>query len=184
MLDRWADETMHLLALELGWIQGPGDDPSDQCAHGRIQFEIGNTTFVRPEDGIWTVSAAGLFLLRTLEHEHTTANPVSESNFLIPCCGHTVWANTSGRFKVLCMGCNIGKDPEILHRRNRLLVRGVGEEVVPLTEWKDGVFAFVDEVRRFYDQSAPKVIPDDQAEQDGWVAFWHEWKSRRGATLS
>jgi hypothetical protein len=41
------------------------------------------------------------------------------------------------------------------------------------------VFGFVDDIHRFYQQSAPKVIPDDQADREGWAAFWNEWRSRR-----
>ena len=84
---------MELRALELGWIKGREDDPADQCAHGKILFQVGNIIFARPEDGIWTVSAAGLFLLRTLEYDHTAMNPLSEFNFLIPHCGTDAWEN-------------------------------------------------------------------------------------------
>ena len=175
---------MELRALELGWIQDAVDDPADQCAHGRVLFQIGSTVFVRPEDGRWTVSAAGLFLLRTLEYEHTAANPVSESNFLIPCCGHAVWLSRSGRFEVLCMGCNLGKNPEVVHRDKDVIIRAEGEEAVSLAEWKDCVFAFVDQIHRFYQQFTAKVIPDDQDDREGWAAFWDEWRSRREARYS
>ncbi len=39
------------------WFSGPAGDPEDQCAHGRVDFEINGTRFVKPEDGVWTVSA-------------------------------------------------------------------------------------------------------------------------------
>jgi len=118
--------TMELRALELAWIKGREDDPADQCAHGRILFQVAN--FVRPEDGIWTVSAAGLFLLRTLELDHTAENPVSEFNFLIPHCGNDAWKNKGSRFNVVCMGCNQGRNPEVTYRHNKILVRTEQEQ--------------------------------------------------------
>src|SRR5262249_16328763 len=135
-------DPMQLLPLELGWINGADDDPLDQCAHGRVLFQIGAMTFVRPEDGIWTVATAGLFLLRTLEHNHTIENPISESNFLIPCCGHAVYRNLPGRgrFEVLCMGCNQGKNPEVIHKDGNVVVRADDAAGVSFAEWKTHVF--------------------------------------------
>ena len=175
---------MELRALELGWIKGREDDPADQCAHGKILFQVGNIIFVRPEDGIWTVSAAGLFLLRTLEHDHTAENPVSEFNFLIPHCGNDAWKNKGSRFNVVCMGCNQGRNPEVIHRHNKILVRTEQEQSVSFQDWKESVFAFADEVRGFYDESSPEVVPDPEALREGWTAFWQEWRSRREATYS
>lgn len=81
---------INLVVQGFQWIKGEDDDPDDQCAHGRVLFQINNTTFVKPEDGIWTVSASALYLLRTLSENHTIENPVAETNFLFPCCGFTV----------------------------------------------------------------------------------------------
>jgi hypothetical protein len=177
---------MQLLALELGWTKGADDDPTDQCVHGRVLFQIGATTFVRPEDDIWTVGAAGLFLLRTLEHDHTIESPVSEANVLIPCCGHAVYRNLRGRgrFEVLCMGCNQGKNPEVIHKDENVVIRADHDEEVSFAEWKTHVFEFVDQVQRFYRQCAPKAIPDDPDDRAGWAAFWTEWRTRREGQYS
>jgi len=156
----------------------------DQCAHGKMLFQVDATVYVQPEGGKWTLSAAGLFLLRTLEHDHTKANPVSEHNLLIPCCGHSAWLNEGGRFKLLCTGCGLGKNPEVIHRDKTILIRGEQEQTVSFMEWKDSVFAFVDQVREFYDKSSPKVLPDEGVDREGGAAFWQEWRARRGATYS
>ena len=37
---------------DLQWINGPIDDPNDLCAHGRVNFQINDTDFVKPSDGI------------------------------------------------------------------------------------------------------------------------------------
>jgi hypothetical protein len=82
------------------------------------------------------------------------------------------------------MGCNLGKNPEIVHRDRQVTVRADREESVPLAEWKENVFGFVDHIHRFYEQCAPKVIPDDQADREGGAAFWKEWRSRRSDDYS
>jgi hypothetical protein len=146
-----------------------------------VHFAVGESIFVRPEDGRLTLSAAGLFLLRTLSVDHTLDNPVSESNLLFPCCGHTAWVH-EGRFRVLCMGCPNGKNPEVIHQGDSIVVKSEQAEVLPFMSWKNAVFGFVDEVRTFYDQSLPKTEDLDEHDRAGWAAFWEEWRTRRAAS--
>lgn len=170
-----------LEAIDLQWIQGKDDDPMDQCAHGLVRFVIDDVFFVHPEDGVWTVSAAVLYLLRTLEHEHTTEHSVAEYNFIFPCCAHACWLVGEGEFKLICIGCNQGIDIEVLHDGDLVDIGGPDgkRKVVQLSEWQAAVFRFADQVQGFYDRSASKVVPDDKLDKDGWAAFWNEWHSRR-----
>jgi hypothetical protein len=81
------------------------DDPTDQCAHGDVVFTIDSVPFVTGDDvEDVTVSAAALFLLRTLTHNHTAADLVAEESQLFPHCGHSAVAIT-GRFPVVVFGC-------------------------------------------------------------------------------
>jgi hypothetical protein len=73
-----------LAAHELCWIKGGSDDPEDQCAHGKVALEIDGVSLVRPEDGEWTVSAAALFLLRTLTADHTPERLLQRAVFSFP----------------------------------------------------------------------------------------------------
>jgi hypothetical protein len=170
-----------LKAIEFHWVEGIDDDALDQCAHGRVCFEIDDVIFVRPEDGVWTVSGAGLFLLRTIQHEHTANHSVAEHNFLFPCCAHSCWAVGEGEFKLICMGCNSGIDLEVKHFGTsvEIGVRDGKRAIVQAPVWQAAVFQFADQVRAFYDQSAAKAVPDDVPDKEGWAAFWNEWYSRR-----
>lgn len=166
------------------WVKGEEDDPDDQCAHGRVLFQVNNTIFTKPEDGIWTVSASALYLLRTLSEDHTIENPVAENNFLFPCCGFTVWS-IGNRFKVLCMGCDTGVDVEIIHHQDIVTVRSrAGSERVSKSEWIAAVLGFVNSVREFYRASSPKVTIEDEFDNQGWAAFWQEWDERYQLALS
>jgi len=160
------------------WIKGPKDDPSDQCAHGRVSFAINKTRFVKPEDGVWTISASALYLLRTITEDHTPNNSVTEGNLLFPCCGFSVWL-IGKRFKVMCMGCPNGIDVEILHQKNSVIISSIaGSETINQREWATAVLDFADSVRNFYRISSPKVIIDDDFDRQGWSGFWQEWDER------
>jgi hypothetical protein len=168
-----------LRTSDLQWVDGSTDNPGDHCAHGRVDFRIGNAVFVRPKDDILTVSAAALFLMRTLEGDHTKQDPVAEHNLLFPYSGHSVWP-CEGKYSVICMGCPQGVDPEITHYRDRVQVRlGTKKAVVSYKEWKAAVFDFADEVLDFYQRCTPKEEPYDELDRNGWQLFWEEWTTRR-----
>ena len=77
-----------LTPTRLHWIKDDGDDQSDLCAHSPVLFQIEDKILVAPSDGNVTVSAAAIYLLRTLERDHTKGKPVGEQ--LLPCCGHAL----------------------------------------------------------------------------------------------
>lgn len=172
-----------LQPVAMGWITGTEDDGTDQCAHGDVVFTIDAIPFVGGTDaeGV-TVSAAALFLLRTLTHDHTAAHPVAEYSQLFPCCGFTVYPN-DGRFPVQVLGCNVGIDVDVTHSARTVHLRGPDgtEATVTETEWKDAVVGFVDAVQAFYDAAPPRQPIDDDFEDEGWRAFWKEWGERRAA---
>jgi hypothetical protein len=104
------------------WITDSEDNVADQCAHGDVVFAIDSIPFAAGREAKdLTVSAAALFLLRTLAHDHTPAVPVAEDSQLFPHCGHAVYTSEE-RFPVLVLGCNDGID---LRRRR---FRGNGHD--------------------------------------------------------
>ena len=97
----------------LRWVDGCTDEASDLCAHGEVEFRIGDDSLVSAADGEITVSAAALYLLRTLSTPHTVAAPVGDH--LFPCCGFTL-IHPPGSEDVLILGCLSGRDVEVEHR--------------------------------------------------------------------
>lgn len=172
---------INLRAVDLQWINGPEDDRDDLCAHAQVHFEVNETTFVQLRDGFLTVSAAALFLLRTLELDHTRDRPVAEHNLLFPCCAHSVWPEEKGRFGVVCMGCPEGVDLEVIHDGDhvRITAEDGRRETVTREEWRSAVNRFADQVREFHDRSGPKRQPEGDTDRQGWSLFWDEWKTRR-----
>jgi hypothetical protein len=167
-----------LIAHDLCWIKGSLDDSADQCAHAHVEFHVNGTTFLSPKDGEWTVSAAALYLLRTITLDHSESNPIAEGNFLFPCCAFNAWP-IQERFKVVCIGCTHGIDINITHSGDSVVIESdKGKELVSEFEWRDAVLAFVKQVREFYDRSSPKDNLNDEFDREGWVRFWSEWNER------
>ena len=169
-----------LKATNLHWItDNPVEQTQDLCAHGFVEFKINDSSFLKPEPNIdITVSAAALFLLRTLEKSHTPVSSVCEHNLLFPCCAHSMWL-INGEFTL--GGCDKWFNPQVLKHNDFVMIKGAQgiEETVTAQEWQTAVFKFADEVKAFYDSSDAKVIPEEELERKGYEWFWKEWKERR-----
>jgi hypothetical protein len=170
-----------LVPTRLHWIKDDGiDDPCDLCAHSPVHFAIDGDILVSPTDGDATVSAAAIYLLRTLVREHTNENPVGEQ--LFPCCGHAMY--DTGDDDVLICGCPNGSDVIVTHDDNCTvrLTSATGKlYVVTSDEWRQAVNAFSDAVRSFYDHSLPKT-PTNDMDSAGFAKMMAEWNRRRSQT--
>lgn len=170
-----------MVTLELvdgGWVGGPDDDPVDQCAHGRVRLEAASVEFVCPEDGEWTVSAAGLFLLRALEEDHTRTSSVTDGNLLFPCCGNGVFPTPESRYGLVCIGCPSGLHIDVVHAGDAVLLTGAaGTASVTRIEWRRAVVGFCEQVQALYDNASSKD-PLQAEDEKGWALFWTEWRER------
>lgn len=168
---------IELRPIELEWINGPGDDSSDQCAHAKVRLSINGTKFIKPEDGEWTVSASALYLLRSLEEDHDIEANVTDGNQLFPCCTFTGCLQENN--KAVFFGCPNGLDVWIAHSdRGVTISSNLGEETISESDWYDVVLKFAREVEVFYSSSLPKDIPDDEEERLVWESFWAEFSNR------
>jgi hypothetical protein len=162
--------------LKTFWLIEP-ETEKDRCAHGNIEVVIGDEMVVDGRQD-WTISSTALYLLRTLEREHTKENPVG--NALVPCCGFDFWIDPDTQ-EVYIPNCNNGIDWEIRHERD--LVHFKTEKGTTATmkfaDYKTEVLDFVDKVDAFYAESKPKTLPDDKADKEGYLEFWKEWRRRR-----
>ena len=164
-----------LIPTRLHWVKDEGeDDLNDLCAHSPIWFDIDGELLISPEDGNFTVSAAAIYLLRTLEQDHTSENPVGEH--LFPCCGHAIY--DTGEDDVVICGCSNGSDFSILHVGDTIQISTIDGQfyTVSIDQWRCAIMKFSDTVRQFYDSSLPKKpIQDDVA---GFAKMMDEWNRR------
>ena len=162
-----------LRPTDLHWIDGSVDDPSDLCAHSGVDFQIDGDVLVR--DGDWTVSAAALYLLRTLSGPRTKAHGTGSQ--LFPCCGNGIF-EVEGQDDVLIVGCNSGIDFEVVQDGDDVLLTSEAgrQHRVSALDWRAAVCGFSDAVQAFYASSSPK-LPADEFEQRSFQKF----RSRVGA---
>jgi hypothetical protein len=170
---------VNLQAMRLHWIRGAADDPNDLCAHGDVEFRIGDDVLLDTNGRDLTVSAAALYLLRTLSIPHTREAPVGDH--LFPCCGFAMWEILGEQDVAIC-GCPNGEDFEVRHQisGNGVVIRAVDgrEWQIEWPEWRAAVFGFADGVADFYAVCSPKEPAADDAA--GFTKFLAEWERRRG----
>lgn len=157
----------------LYWIKNDEvDDPNDLCLHGHVVAKIGEEFFEYDA----TVSATGMYLLRTLTENHI----IHEDQAMLPCCGHFMIANEDCS-SVDIAGCPNGVDWTVLHNVDQIkIITETGNEtLVDANAYGDEVYAFTRKIVDFYHNSLPKNIPEQDAfSQKGYIAFWNEWHRR------
>ena len=164
----------HISADNLHWIDGTEDDIDDLCLHGHATARIGNEIF---EFDDATVSATGLYLLKSLTCDHIMGKEIQ----MLPCCGHNIYANET-MDKVDIWGCDHGIDWTVLHsgRIVELITISGRHTFLPLAIYQNEVWQFADKIEAFYQRCSGKILPSDQTDRDGYLTFWKEWHRRRG----
>lgn len=171
------ESNLEIRILDLHWIENI-DDPTDLCAHGHIFVRIGDEV-ISDKNGLdVTVSATALYLMRTISKNYKKGDYASQ---LLPCCGHFVIADNNKNSVDIC-GCPSGIDWTIIHTDDSTVkhISASGKEAtIGLDLYKEMVLDFADQVENFYNKSLPKVIPSDDFDKKGYLAFWNEWRMLR-----
>jgi len=173
-----SDKPFHIELESLYWIKNDGaDDPDDLCLHGHVSVIIGGINFEYDA----TVSAAGLYLLRTLTENHI----IHEGESMLPCCGNSMIANED-LSAVDIFGCPNGLDWSVIHEDGKVkLFAETGKSVtISLENYEDEVFAFANSIESYCNKCLPKNFPAEEAERNGYTAFWNEWKRRKNSHIS
>ena len=157
---------------ELYWIDGSADNSEDLCLHGHAIAYFGEEYL----EYDCTVSATALYLLKTLTENHI----IHEDNQMLPCCGH-FYVPDAKLENVMISGCDNGIDWTVKHSGSDviLILENGTEVIVPLKEYRQEVYQFVDKIEHYYKSCSPKKIPEDKFSRDGYTAFWNEWHRRR-----
>ena len=158
---------------DLSWINESKDDPEDLCLHGHTIATIGDCRFEYDA----TVSATALYLLKTLEEDHVIYKDIQ----MLPCCGFFIISNDN-LDNVTISGCPNGIDWSVLHNSDgsvTLVTDDGTKEKVSLADYKEEVYKFADKIENFYSLCSPKILPKDEFDRNGYIAFWNEWHRRR-----
>jgi hypothetical protein len=141
-------------------------------------LNVSGQTLLRVEDDV-TLTAAALFLLRTLHSDHEMAcqrtgeSDVTGTEQLFPHCGFTVLA---GEGKCQIMGCDSGYDVGV-RTEHRLVTLSTRKRDVDVSHgaWRTAVLDFATEVRQLHETAQPRARIQDPEEAAGWEQFWDEF---------
>ena len=167
-------QEFEITILRQHWINDDGfEDKSDLCSHGALYIRIGDEVLSDLESDSWTLTAAGLYLLRTLKTDY---NILDFGNDLIPCCGHCLIPDDNKNY-VTIMGCIEGIDWNIKHENEnvKLTTKKGTIAIIPFKLYKDLILDFTDKVEFFYGDPNEKEVPDEEFDQNGFRQFWAEW---------
>ncbi len=169
---------LSITPCNLRWLETEIES-HDLCCHGGVTISTAGSVLVDQANANWTLSAAALYLLRTLEADHVVEPKVCDHMF--PCCGH-VFIPVENGGGVVVVGCPNGFDFDVRHCADgvRLRFEGADEVLVPEAEWRSAVIRFADIIERFYASSDEKT---PQVDADGYRAFWLEWRDRRARAI-
>lgn len=155
---------------DLYWIDGSTDNKVDLCLHGDLEIRL-NDEIIEYSS---TVSAAGLRLLRSLDSGHIEGN----GDHLFPCCGNTFIANEE-LDKLEIVSCDKGLDWSVNYHHGFVTINTHDnlKTTYYYLQYKREVLKFVEQIEDFYKQARKRIIPDDEFNKDGYVAFWNEWNT-------
>lgn len=170
---------------KIHWLESYGDqDEDDRCAHGKVCVTIDDEIIVDnssdPNDW-WSLTAMALHLLRTLEMNHTSENPVGDC--LVPNEGHHIDHHQNDPVVHIETVYPMvkGKNWWVIHQDSevKLITESSNETIVPFDDYKSEVLTFVDKIQNFYKTSKPKILPEDEYDKEGYIKLWREWELRR-----
>ena len=162
---------------KLYWIDGSQDNKEDLCLHGDLEIRV-NDQIVEYSP---TVSATGLRLLRSLFNDHEEG----KGEHLFPCCGNTMLENEQIN-RVEIIGCDQGLDWSVKHEAGLVTIEADenSKTTYYYLQYKKEVLNFIKQVENFYKEAGERILPEDEMDREGYLAFWKEWKSLKDkATL-
>jgi hypothetical protein len=158
----------------LHWLKDTSPD-IDLCVHRGFTLSFNNVMLIDAANEDLTLSAAVIFLLRTIEEEHSFGSKICEN--LIPECGHEMLTNDSELVEIIT--CPYGIDWWVEHNNEKVtLVFQDGKEITTtLKDYAQAVLSFTKKIKSFYDESESKKFYDEESRK-AFIAFNNEWNMR------
>ena len=86
-------------------------------------------------------------------------------------------ANKEGN-KVEVIGCDQGLDWSIKHEAGFVTIEA--DENLKTTyyylQYKKVVLNFIEQIEDFYKKAGERILPEDEIDREGYLAFWKEWE--------
>jgi hypothetical protein len=153
----------------------------DLCSHGAIRLRIGRELISAGEEAYeYGVSESALALLRTLEADHSAADPVAE-RLIFHGCG-----------LILMMGCPVGIDWSVSHCHGEVFLSDVlkydstsegdvlryPDLAVQMSEgdYRRSIVAFAERAKELFVGITKEI--DDDWDRKQYAEFWQEFDAR------
>ena len=84
------------------------------------------------------------------------------------------------------IGCDQGLDWSVKHEVGLVTIEAYEnlKTTYYYLQYKKEVLNFIKQVENFYDEAGERILPEDEMDREGYLAFWKEWKSLKDkATL-
>ncbi len=175
------ENQFELKLLGMHWLDDL-DQQTDLCCHGTVFVKIGDEIICDKDRLEVTVSATALYLLRTIKKDYKIDD---FKNPLLACCGHFLFAVEDNLVDI--GGCPNGIDWTIIHTKDekvKHISENGSEAAIDKEFYKNLVLDFADQVENFYQNSLPKIIPEDDFDREGYLAFWKEWRNLRNEFIN
>lgn len=157
------------------WLDGSSPE-QDLCSHGNIKLVIGGQRVTSGSED-FGISESALALLRTLESNHSSEEPIAQQ-LVFHGCG-----------TILMSGCPIGVDWNVNHLNGRIRISdvvrydGTGELEVerfsglmaemPDEEYRREIIAFANEAKQLF--AGVRKIFADEFDRQQYEKFWDEY---------
>jgi len=162
-----------LKIIDLHWIDGSADMPDDLCLHGHVFVKIGDEVVDDGTKDAWSMRVGVYRLLESVYQDHIASRG---HGYFLTCCGSFMFIDEKTD-RLTFMDCPYGQDWTVTHEGEtvRLTTSAGTQVIIQLTQYKDIVFAFADEIKAFYEACSPKTPPIDDIERNAWKRFRRDW---------
>ena len=166
---------IELVPHNLHWITET-DSEYDLCVHGGFTFSFNKKIIIDASKEEFTLSAAVIFLLRTIERDHSFGNKICEK--IMPECADITFIKKVDN-QVQFITCPYGIDWWVEHSNGNItIIFEDGTEIkTTLKDYIQAIIRFADNIKAFYDKSKPKSFQMDEDYQ-AFNAFRDEWARR------
>ena len=160
------------------WLGERHEQAHDGCSHGQVRAVIGGTV-VSGDDAEYGIAQSALALLRTLEQDHSPAEPVNGGYLLCHGCGYR---STSGARTSEPTGSFAHEGDKVVLSEPRHFDASTGEtafdvgEHVALEHYRREVVAFAETACDYYFSAEPRQL--EQWERKFHEQFWAEFDER------
>lgn len=155
------------------WINDDLEDKYDLCSHGLVYLKIGNNVITDEYDVDWTISTAGLILLRSLKLglDHKNDPPVFQCCGQLSFCGCPI--SISWDLELINGKVKISNIYKLVTTNEKDIKYFDTDVILEYDQYKRSVFRFCNKIKNYFaDKECEFENIEDKLEYE---EFWKEF---------